>query len=209
MAEWSAVGVLQGGTVTGWAPSPASPATVVVTTRCGGSVTAATCLWEASRAIEPKVTPACVRWVTRRWTLVERRLHLMQSLIISSGMETCTPCATGRFANTTGTVQCHRAEKGKYVVSPGTAEPTDCPAGTWQDQEGYAFCFPCDKGTWSDQVGRTNRCWAADEGQEVPEEGRTYQTACALGHYSYHKRTEKCSPCPAGEPTAAQSVLMF
>ena len=110
----------------------------------------------------------------------------------------CTECAPGFFANTSGMDSCLPCEPGTYSNTTPYTKCLDCPAGTEATTTSTTACRECDKGHYQDKSGSQSPCHPCQQNKYAPERGSSLCTKCSPGYRSAAGSDTCTSDCGSG-----------
>ncbi len=121
----------------------------------------------------------------------------------AAGALSCSYCAVGTFADSTGMVACTSCAAGTYGTMPGLSNETEactpCPSGTYNTLTGQSViaCVSCPAGTASAAPGATSKaaCLKCAAGHFAPA-GAVVCAPCPVGTFAAAPGAGSCTPCP-------------
>jgi hypothetical protein len=106
---------------------------------------------------------------------------------------TCSPCASGTYANGTNFSSCATCPAGSYTPNGQTCSP--CPVGSVNPTAGRGYCSPCSGGTYQNQTGGPT-CLTCTNGSYTPNVSAC--VSCSAGYVAPGLGSCTCSPCGEG-----------
>jgi hypothetical protein len=134
--------------------------------------------------------------------------------------DTCTACAAGQYANTTGLAECFTCDEGfyqpdtggsscipcasgHYANATGLVECAACDIGLYQTETEGTACFPCAEGQYANTTGLAE-CFTCDEGFYQPDTGGSSCVPCAAGRYANVTGMAECAACDTGNSQSGE-----
>ena len=118
-----------------------------------------------------------------------------------SGATACEPCFTGSYAPNTGSTSCVSCDPGSYAPQTGMASCLQCAPGSAIDYAGAPSCLDCPPGYYADQAGMTT-CLLCNAGSFAANGGASLCEQCPPGTYSEVLGALACSACAPGSASA-------
>ena len=125
----------------------------------------------------------------------------------ASAAATCTSCATGKYASTTGKSACDSCDVGTYASALNTAVCTACGLGSYNGLTAQTACTLCEPGSYATTTAKT-ACDKCATGSASSAQGAVTAAtcvACAKGTYASAVGTVTCTQCSAGTYGTATS----
>jgi hypothetical protein len=127
-----------------------------------------------------------------------------------AGAGKCTPCAAGRWSNSSASpAPCEANCTAGYACPAGSTNDTaqTCQPGRYS-LAGSGVCTPCEAGRWSNDTARGDACdLPCREGHWCPE-GNSVERECPAGSYSNTGASE-CGICPAGKFSSSRASVCY